>query len=36
MNLLEPSFTSDIFWTIVALFAITIGCIISSKDGKHD
>lgn len=36
MNLLEPSFTSDIFWAITALFAITIGCIVSSKDRKHD
>lgn len=36
MNLLEPSFTSDIIWAIIALFAITIGCIVSSKDGKHD
>lgn len=36
MNLLEPSFTSDIIWTIIALFAITIGGIISSKDRKHD
>lgn len=36
MNLLEPSFTSDIFWTITALFAITIGYIISLEDGKHD
>lgn len=36
MNLLEPSFTSDIIWTIIALFAITIGCIVSSKDRKRD
>lgn len=36
MNLLEPSFTSDIIWTIIALFAITIGGIVASKDGKHD
>lgn len=36
MNLLEPSFTSDIFWTIINLFAITIGCIIASKDRKQD
>lgn len=36
MNLLEPSFTSDIFWTVLALFAITISCIIASQDEKHD
>lgn len=36
MNLLEPSFTNDIIWAIIALFAITICGIISSKDGKHD
>lgn len=36
MNLLEPSFTSDIIWTIITLFAITIGGIVASKDGKHD
>lgn len=36
MNLLEPSFTSDIIWTIIALFAITIGGIVASKDRKHD
>ena len=36
MNLLEPSFTSDLFWIITALFAITIGCILASEDGKHD
>nr|DAG98302.1 MAG TPA: hypothetical protein [Crassvirales sp.] len=36
MNLLEPSLTSDIVWTIIAVFAITIGCIISSKESKRD
>ena len=36
MNLLEPSFTSDLFWAIVNLFALTIAGIIASKDGKHD
>lgn len=36
MNLLEPSFTNDIIWDIIALFAITIGCIVASKDRKHD
>lgn len=36
MNLLEPSFTSDLFWTITALFALTIAGIIASKDGNHD
>lgn len=36
MSLLEPSFTNDIIWTIIALFAITIGCIVTSQDGKHD
>lgn len=36
MNLLEPSFTNDIFWAIIALFAITIGYIVASEDGKHD
>jgi hypothetical protein len=36
MNLLEPSLTSDIVWTIIAAFAITIGCIISSKENKRD
>lgn len=36
MNLLEPSFTSDLFWTIAALFAITIACIMASRDEKHD
>lgn len=36
MNLLEPSFTNDIIWAIIALFAITIGYIVSLNDGKHD
>lgn len=36
MNLLEPSFTSDIIWTIIALFALTIGYIVASEDRKHD
>jgi hypothetical protein len=36
MNLLEPSFTNDIIWTIINLFAITIAGIVASKGGKHD
>lgn len=36
MNLLEPSFTNDIIWTIINLFALTIGGIVASKDGEHD
>ena len=36
MNLLEPSFTNDIIWTIITLFALTIGYIVTLEDRKHD